>query len=92
MQKLSLTERLTAALDKARIDIPGDLADQIEDMIVEVAMIELGPDRAQAWASGKAPNDHGQNVLPFPSTLHTCPCGSCTTPCPDKDGKPLCGD
>lgn len=69
---MSLTERLSAVLDKARADIPADLADMFEDMIVEVAMLELGPERAQAWASGKSPNDHGQNVLPFPSGLPSC--------------------
>ena len=66
MQKLSLTERLTAALDKARLDVPAELADEIEDMIVEVAMIELGPDKAAAWAADKPIDDHGQNILPFP--------------------------
>lgn len=91
MPKLSLTERLSAALEKTRASL-SRAADEIEDMIVEVAMIELGLERAQTWAAGKRADDHGQNVLPFPNALHSCPCGSCTTPCPDKDGKPLCGD
>jgi hypothetical protein len=92
MPKLSLTERLSAALEKARASLSRADADEIEDMVVEVAMLELGPERAQTWAAGKRADDHGQNVLPFPNALHSCPCGSCTTPCPGSDGKPLCGD
>jgi hypothetical protein len=65
MPKLSLTERLSAALERARTTLTREAADEIEDMIVEVAVLELGPDRAAAWASGKKPDDHGQNVLPF---------------------------
>lgn len=83
MPKLSLTERLSAALENVRPSISVAAADEIEDMIVEVATLELGPERAQTWASGKPIHDHGQNVLPLAMPL---PAGASVTTAVGADG------
>lgn len=49
-KRASLTDRLTEWLERARRTLPRQDADDLEDLIVEVAMIELGEEAAVAWS------------------------------------------
>lgn len=70
----TLSDRLMDVLDKHR-EMLGTDADKVEDMIVEVAMIELG-DGAPAWAEGRIVSaDARQKVIDFqPKPRNLCDC------------------
>lgn len=65
LKKRTLSDRLMDVLETHRADLGAD-ADKIEDLIVEVALLELG-DKAAAWAEGRVvSSDARQKVIEFP--------------------------
>lgn len=65
LKKRTLSDRLMDVLETHRADL-GEDADKIEDLIVEVAVLELG-DKAAAWAEGRiVSGDARQKVIDFP--------------------------
>jgi len=61
---MSLTSRMQNWLEVNRTWLPEAATDDMEDMLVEVATMELGKDGAMAHFA-KSCVVEGQNVLPF---------------------------